>query len=445
VRKRSALGRHGGPRPERFRHFIRRQDRLSSHHSLAYWHLLHPDLATRRAIRVSGNLILDLHAKQFRQASRRVLGKSRIESKDVGSEARSTRVELGHDGVAAGVESGGHVKWVRELGSIGIGVYDILLPLTPITAKPIIIPQPPSRLESLLPLPSDAGQSHFDIHAKTPSTYIGSIPHQLTLPGPDGISTSPQKPLLYALSSHSYPLINFVPTAEPGQHVNGSFPLSEDVPDKDQLLPYLLDPAEDEKTIDPAPDLQGLQRRQGRARQWIFWVVGVCGALLLAGLGVAGLSQRKTIRQTATPPNEKEPLLQSVEEKPAVPALAIVVSEKEDDKPKKKNGRRRVRGKKKRSDSEAPKDDKDDEDDDKSSVASPAKGDKPLPDLPRAISGTALEDANDKERLDISDNVIGKSMMHGKKLPTDHQATDLTVQSCSKVHGADDRSQSSDS
>jgi serine/threonine-protein kinase/endoribonuclease IRE1 len=379
-----------------------------------------------------------------------------------GTEAKSTRIVIGHDGVIVGVENGGGVKWVKALGSVGIGVYDVLLPLSPLTAKPIIIPQPPPDLESLLPLPSNPDQQHFDIRAKSPSTYIGSVPLQLALPGPDGAPTrAPEKPILYALSSHSYPLINFVPTAQPGQHVNSSFPLSEDTPDKDRLLPYMIDPAAEEKTIDPAPEtlLDGLQRRTGRAGRWIFWVIGVLAALVLAGFGVAGLIGRKTIKQTATPPNEKEPLLVLTEsEKPRISFADDTAGEsssitkpvhsaevKEDDKPKKKNGRRRVRGKKKRSDSHAPKDGGDDDDDDRSSVASPVKGDKPLPDLPRAMSSTALEDDNDKERLAISDNVIGELSFERYKDGSlaDSQATALTVPSYSKGHGAEGQSPSS--
>lgn len=36
-----------------------------------------------------------------------------------GSLAKRLRVELGHDGVAVGLEHGGGVKWVTKLGSVG--------------------------------------------------------------------------------------------------------------------------------------------------------------------------------------------------------------------------------------------------------------------------------------------------------------------------------------
>jgi len=341
---------------------------------------------------------------------------NQIPIEENGEELHSTRVELGHDGVAVGVETGGDVKWIKDLGSIGIGVYDILLPLTPLSAKPIIVPQPPPRLEALFPLPKNPDQQHFDIHSKSPSTYIGSVPYQLTLPANDSDQTRPpatsnsDKPLLYALSSSSYPLINFAPAAKPGSQANGSFPLSEDLPEKDQLLPYLLDPAINEKTIDPAPEsiMEGLRRKEKVGRSWIFWVVGVLVTLVMAVVGIAGLGQRKTIKQTATPPNEQEPLMAEHAQPSSPPKLepSLPITEKSEPgspgspeteiKPKKKNARRRVRGGKKN--------------DDKSSVgtASPRpNGDKPLPELPRAISTTALQDENDKERLDITGDIIG--------------------------------------
>lgn len=84
---------------------------------------------------------------------------------------------------------------------------------------------------------------------------------------------------------------------------------------------------------------------------------------------------------------------------------------------KKKSGRRRVRGKKKRSlaDDAVSKagdedDDGEDEDERGESSSSPPKMrlGKPLPDLPREMSSTNLLDMDDKERLCISDTVIGK-------------------------------------
>lgn len=363
-------------------------------------------------------------------------GSSQKQWSDDGQETKSTRIELRHDGVAVGVESGGDVKWMTKLGSIGIGVYDILLPLS-MSSKPILVPQPPPHLESLFPMPVNHDQQQFDIHSKPPTTYIGSVPYQLALPGPDSDDASrPERPLMYALSSSSYPLIHFLPPAGPGVTTNGSFLLSEDLPEKDQLLPYLLDPAvETGKTIDPAPEtfLEGLQRREGRARGWIFWVIGLMGLMATISLAIAGLGRRRrtNVKQTATPPNEKEPLIEvptpdevrrSISTPPprlpldqvSSPDALDTTPRPEDQKTKKKNTRRRVRGKKKQSNSSAgltEKDSNEDDDDADGFVAvSPAQGEKPLPELPRAISTTALNDKYDKERLVISDNIIGKPL-----------------------------------
>lgn len=343
-------------------------------------------------------------------------------------EASRTRIELGHDGIAVGVAHGGGVKWMKDLGSIGIGVYDILLPMAPSSAKPIIVPQPPPRLESLFPLPTNPDKAQSDIHAKLPTTYIGSVPYQLTISANDSDQSRPpasgngDKPLLFALSSSSYPLINFAPQARPGSQANGSFPLSEDLPTRDQLLPYLLDPADEEKTIDPAPEtiVQGLRRKETAGRSWIVWVIAVLATLIMAGLALVGLSPRRTIRQTGTPPNEKQPLLLEEALRSASPKPVRAKLEDRQDihtdtnsvgdallpepKAKKKNTRRRVRGKKKQNGSVS------DEEEDLIAGSPRPKSDKPLPELPRAISTTSIEDENDKERLVISDQVIGVFM-----------------------------------
>jgi serine/threonine-protein kinase/endoribonuclease IRE1 len=363
-------------------------------------------------------------------------------------DASTTRIELGHDGIAVGVAHGGGVKWMKDLGSIGIGVYDILLPMAPSSAKPIIVPQPPPRLESLFPLPANPDKAQYDIHAKSPTTYIGSVPYQLTISANDSDQTRPpasgvsEKPLLFALSSSSYPLINFAPQAKPGSQANGSFPLSEELPTKDQLLPYLLDPADEEKTIDAAPEtiMQGLRRKEAVGRSWIFWVIGVLAALVMAGMATFALSQRKSVKQTETPPNEKEPLLLNAFN-PASPrpvrvklpdAQALSPDAKlegdalsPEPKAKKKNNRRRVRGKKKQTGSVS-------EDDEDSITGSPKpKSDKPLPELPRAISTTAIEDESDKERLIISDQVIGMFIFaFASRFQADRQVMALTARPC---------------
>lgn len=92
--------------------------------------------------------------------------------------------------------------------------------------------------------------------------------------------------------------------------------------------------------------------------------------------------------------------------------------------PKKKSTRRRVRGKKKKPDAtaataaslipeehEGENEDEDHEKDkeDVSPRPTPKGGNKPLPELPRELSSTDLLDYQDKERLAISDTIIGES------------------------------------
>ncbi len=338
-----------------------------------------------------------------------------------GSEQVKTRVELGHDGVAVGVEDGGGVSWMTSLGSIGIAVYDILQPLT--QSNPILLPQPPPHLPSLFPLPANPHPAHLDVLSKPPSTYIGQV-SPLAL-GPviiqdNGSSEGhkhPQirstKPLLYALSSSSYPLINFAPPPRPGSLTNGSFLLSDDLPERDQLLPYLLDPPNDDKGLIESSEVSetwGLKEKEQPSGFGWFIFSGLCGVVLCV-LAVFGYGRRK-----ATIPNqESAPLLESVPREKMVTIVESPIESRPTDTsapndettPKKRSTRRRVRGKKKRRDSSAAlldvDEDEEDEEKDGSMSGSPrGSADKPLPDLPREMLSK-----HDKERLAISDTVIG--------------------------------------
>lgn len=377
-----------------------------------------------------------------------------------GTKSRRTRVELGHDGAAVGVEQGGGVKWVIGLGSVGIAVYDVLLPLSPASANPILVPQPPPHLPSLFPLPADPHRSQLDLLSKPPTTYIGAVPYPPALPPPNtsndleldvttGQTTSsdaasprpttarPSKPLLYALSSTSYPLINFAPPPRPGSLSNGSFVLSEDLPERDQLLPYLLDPPAEDRTVTPA--IEGAPTERPRLREkpnagkgWVWWVMGVLATLVLCGIAAVGFNKRPREKQSVSPANEKTPLLADLRPKsesertvtfvePVAATSSSVANGgaivEDGATPKKKSTRRRVRGKKKKKDDSASTagegDDNGDEeekaDGSGSGSGSPlnAKGEKPLPDLPREMSSTNLQDQEDKERLAISDTIVG--------------------------------------
>ncbi|WWC85381.1 uncharacterized protein L201_000244 [Kwoniella dendrophila CBS 6074] len=364
---------------------------------------------------------------------------------DEGQGEKRTRVELAYDGDAVGVENGNGVKWVTRLNSVGIAVYDILVPLDSPSANPILVPQPPPHLPTLFPPTSRPYQHFMDLANKPQSTYIGSIPLQLALP-PSENATIPltsnkteeegseskragPKPLLYALSSSAYPLINFAPPPRPGSLTNGSFILTEDLPERDQLLPYLIDPPKDDKALviaqPSAQPISYIREREIPRRGWFWWILSAIGTLLIiCGVALTRFARGPRTKQSSSPADEKTPLLIApegsinLEEKsttdvasPPILAPPVVDLSEEIPTPKKKSTRRRVRGKKKRSNSSAAILEEGGEDDDEAGGAgssSPSKKDeKPLPDLPREMSSTDLLDHEDKERLSISDTIIG--------------------------------------
>ena len=340
-----------------------------------------------------------------------------------------------------------------------ISVYDILLPLRPLTANPILVPQPPPSLDALFP---KTANPTLDVSALPPTAYIGALSGSPALPPNSDIDSSEvwlsdepaislddssqPRPQLYALSSTAYPLINFANSPQPGASSNGTFRLVEQVPDKDQLLPYLLDPPMDIAQISSGADAELIPgpvfERPNPNTTWLWIVIGVLG--FLTSLGVWFLRYARRTRriggEMVTPPgelDEKTPLLvEAVRDEKSVTfvepkkshttpqakrdSVALGGDLMSPDSPvsKKKPSRRRVRGRKKRpNDSNDGKSDDEEEEDDKGEGTSTGPGttdgdsferpEKPLPDLPRTVSSTALDDAEDKERLAISDTIIG--------------------------------------
>lgn len=342
-------------------------------------------------------------------------------------------------------------------------MYDILLPLSSDSSKPILVPQPPPHVPSLFPVPVKSSRAHLDLLNKPPTTYIGAVPLSLgslatisEIADDENSSLSPShthegsedarpksprlKPLLYALSSTSYPLINFAPPPRPGSLTNRSFLLSEDLPERDQLLPYLLDPPAEEKGMTPVPNPGSIRFREkpDPGRKWLWWVVAVLGGLVVCGLGAAGSARRQASRQHHSSSTEKIPLLavqndvlrgeksvtivEPVPASTADTASAIMPTFTEDELtpiPKKKSSRRRIRGKKKFRGSDAAVYENEAEEDDRGEGGSSPpssvsrKGDKPLPELPRVMSSIGLLDMDEKEKLVISDTVIGQSAEAG--------------------------------
>lgn len=196
-------------------------------------------------------------------------------------------------------------------------------------------------------------------------------------------------------------------------------------------MPYLLDPPVEEKGI-PPPEEDRVDKRPIRqpvergGRGWIIWVLG-CTLLAVGAYLAAALVRRPRVPQSTTPPSteEKTPLLvvdstekersvtfaepdktvtSLIEGQATVEASSTAEVENDVDvTPKKKSTRRRVRGKKK------PKSVSGEEgaDDIEEDGSSPGKSEKPLPDLPRQMTAVDLMDTEDKEKLSISDCIIG--------------------------------------
>jgi serine/threonine-protein kinase/endoribonuclease IRE1 len=357
-----------------------------------------------------------------------------------------------------------------------IAVYDVLLPLSPPHSSPILLPQPPAHFPSLI---SSSPHAHPGRN-KAPSTYIGAVPFPFSLPkstgspeGKSAQSTTPSggtqqrdtqaKSLLYALSSTSYPLINLAPPPRPGTLTNGSFLLTEDVPERDQLLPYLIDPpSEEEEKGLIVPGVSGMVATQeegkdpvesharGGSVKLYKWAITIIGGIAGTYLSMVLLRKRMLASRTAPGDDEKSPLsaisISTETDLPPLPSVPIVptshlsavstlpgtpltVSPPVSDNgetPKKKSTRRRVRGKKKRSASNAAILEVDEDGEGEEADMENQKGAggvglivgdgagvdwrerKPLPELPRDISTVGLEDEGHKERLAISDTVIGE-------------------------------------
>jgi len=183
--------------------------------------------------------------------------------------------------------------------------------------------------------------------------------------------------------------------------------------------------------------VSGLWEKPISGRGWLWIILGIFGGLLLCGLALAGLGTRQALRQSASSSTEKTPQLATpVDAKPVQRSIIILepaASSTADSSsgilppvstdeltltPKKKSNRRRVRGKKKKGGFDSPLGENEgeaenDEDEDKGEGSSSPpssvlrRGEKPLPELPRELSSTDILDQEDKERLVISDVVIG--------------------------------------
>jgi serine/threonine-protein kinase/endoribonuclease IRE1 len=304
--------------------------------------------------------------------------------------------------------------------------------------------------------------------------YIGSIGPGLlqaetpqtdsSADGDDEETSEPNKrPLLFAQSAASYPIIKiFAPPPRPGK-VNGTFVLSDDLASSDGVLTSgeklstldqmerhsreqgLIDPPSEQSVRISAPesqesqlDLLMRQREDDRKSWWrLFFYEFV--ALLVAVVAVYRWAFTKATKAAAnaaersfdsptpilTPLTEEEKkIVTPVVRFDALPDVNDVTDL--NTPPKKKATRRRVRGRKKRRNSVGPELDRDEGDgaesnnDEANDASSPTPSDdrqssngngngkadeKQVLQLPRSTSTVSLNDEH--ERLAISDTVIG--------------------------------------
>lgn len=349
-------------------------------------------------------------------------------------------VELGFNGEAIGIRNG--KVWATKLDSVGIAVYDVVQPLAPSSANPVILPQPPIDLKALVPR-SATIPAHFH---RPPSTYIGSVPftpHHL-LRGPaspaetngkgegdnDEKTVLKPRPLLFAQSSNAYPFVNAAPPAKPG-NVNGSFPLSDYLPERDSLLPRdnhfrpLIDPPKETGVIEVPPSQVATTPEvpPPSNRGWAVMVFETI-AVILGGLAVYqwGFSKatRAALATSGPPTSSPSPMMAPVEgpsgtpvvrfeNLPDVGASGAVTSDGATPSatPKKKSNRRRVRGRgrKSRRNSVGPRDEGDGDGEEDADSSAEERKSLDVPIIPRNTSTQSLH--TDQERLTISSDVIG--------------------------------------
>ncbi|GHJ84180.1 hypothetical protein NliqN6_0582 [Naganishia liquefaciens] len=192
-------------------------------------------------------------------------------SKRVGGEYENRwRVELTHDGRIYGFQQDVGVAWSTDLGSMGVAVFDVLLPAKS-EAYPILLPQPPAYTPALFP------SAELALQLAAPSTFVTTCEATSQGNATDEPTTeTPEQELqsLVALSSCNYPLINLL-TAPSDGSLLGRHNISDAVKER---LPLLIESGESQTTsrrsshnqqtrdgapTSPARDTPSLRRRSG--------------------------------------------------------------------------------------------------------------------------------------------------------------------------------------
>ncbi|KAJ9120815.1 hypothetical protein QFC22_002749 [Naganishia vaughanmartiniae] len=154
--------------------------------------------------------------------------------KRVGGEYENRwRVEITPDGRLYGFQQDLGVAWSSELGSMGVAVFDVLLPAKP-NAYPILLPQPPAYPPALFP------SADLALRLSAPSTFVTSckLPDQSTPDDEAGNLVEPDLQDLVALSSTNYPLINLITSQASEGGLLGRHNISDAVRER---LPLLIE------------------------------------------------------------------------------------------------------------------------------------------------------------------------------------------------------------
>jgi serine/threonine-protein kinase/endoribonuclease IRE1 len=344
------------------------------------------------------------------------------------------RVEMLYDGTVAGILQEKGLRWVTNLGSVGVSVFDVLLPAAP-GSRPILLPQPPAYLPTLFL----EAQNNLQLMGLPLSALVHELP--VAQEGDESI----EEQGFFIMSSANHPLVGYAPRAQEGSLLGGHA-VQEAVSER---LPPLIDPAEtvsvaigedarhlpEKKSLyenEPAREARpGWVARWKRGPDWLS--LGLVGLLAMILLWVVTSARRQpanarpgaTDTATNTEIYTKETSIAFDKALPAIPkddeesrdSTITPPAEVADIQAanKKSNGRRRKRGKKNRGKRDDQGNEEDNDDGDLTEVeplgeegaqgemvvAAPESGEKP------EVKG---HDVTQVDGLSVTDDVIGERL-----------------------------------
>lgn len=359
------------------------------------------------------------------------------------------RVEVLFDGQIAGVFQEEGLKWITDLGSVAVSVFDVLRPEAP-DSKPILLPQSPAYLPTLM----SESQQNLQLMSLSPSAFVHEIPVAAENSNGD-IDNELQSQGFFIMSSSNHPFVGYAPRAQDGTLLGGH-EIQEAVSER---LPPLIDPAPEPNDADEdvthvprisnETQIEGSETTGVDAMGWkrtsSRWIVAsaVSGIALALVLGIVILyRQRKSAKTGAErtangisvdsqtpkalpiavdkdlPDIPREEIERDVEDERTVVRNESSSSIENTDMvatPKKSNGRRRKRGKKNRGKRDDAGNDDENEDGDSEVEASQndsAKGDMIVAapaDVEQPEDIVKDRDITQIDSLSVTDSVIGKS------------------------------------